>query len=208
MAASDQHLAFSVTKRSSGADWEFWKHKAQSIWTRRWNSIFPCWPTAGGPESVYATLRTWLSGMEGVEDSLEAYTNPDNKHYQIEASLGWQPLTAAMPESVRSYETYDLLQTFKRLRKPGEAQLYTSANTESWPNFWSTSPANRCRRSSASCCGARSARTTMHIFGEPKEFPHRPCRDGDDAARSRTVWFAVHRLGTIGKRASSAARVS
>ena len=91
----------------------------------------------------------------------------------------------------------------ERLRKPGEAQLYTSANTESWPNFWSTSPANRCRRSSASCCGARSARTKMHIFGEPKEFPHRPCRDGDDAARSRTVWFAVHRLGTIGKRAST-----
>jgi hypothetical protein len=48
----------------------------------------------------------------------------------MEASLGWQPLTAAMPESVRSHETYDFLQTFKRLRKPVEAQLYTSANTE------------------------------------------------------------------------------
>ncbi len=36
--------------------------------------------------------------------------------------------------------TYDRLQTFKRLRKPGEAQLYTSANTESWPNFWSRLP--------------------------------------------------------------------
>ena len=70
------------------------------------------------------------SGMEGVEDSLAAYSDPNHKHYQFEASLGWQPLTSAMPESVRSYETYDFLKTFKRVSKAGEAQRYTSANTE------------------------------------------------------------------------------
>ncbi len=75
-------------------------------------------------------LADMASGMEGAEDSLEAYTNPSNKHYQMEASLGWQPLTPAMPESVRLYGTYDFLGGFKRLRKAGEAQVYTSANTE------------------------------------------------------------------------------
>jgi CubicO group peptidase (beta-lactamase class C family) len=66
------------------------------------------------------------SGMEGANES---YTDPANKHYQYEASLGWQPKTAEMPESVREEDTYRYLASLKRLHNPGEIWAYTSVNT-------------------------------------------------------------------------------
>jgi CubicO group peptidase (beta-lactamase class C family) len=64
--------------------------------------------------------------MEGANES---YTDPKNKHYQYEASLGWQPITPEMPESVREEKTYRYLASLKKLRKPGESWAYTSVNT-------------------------------------------------------------------------------
>ena len=130
MAASDPHLAFSVTKAFVGSALGILEAQGTVNLDKTVEQYLPALANSGWAGIRIRDLADMASGMEGVEDSLEAYTNPNNKHYQMEASLGWQPLTAAMPESVRSYETYDFLQTFKRLRKPGEAQLYTSANTE------------------------------------------------------------------------------
>ncbi len=66
------------------------------------------------------------SGMEGANES---YTDPTNKHYQYEASLGLLPTTAGMPESVVQGETYRYLASLKRIRPPGESWAYTSVNT-------------------------------------------------------------------------------
>jgi len=64
--------------------------------------------------------------MEGANES---ETDPTNKHYQYEASVGWQSTTPEMPEPVKESETYRYLASLKRLRNPGETWAYTSINT-------------------------------------------------------------------------------
>jgi hypothetical protein len=53
------------------------------------------------------TIRDVLEMASGMEGSNESYTDPKNKHYQYEASLGWQPITPEMPESVRQEDTHE-----------------------------------------------------------------------------------------------------
>jgi CubicO group peptidase (beta-lactamase class C family) len=130
MSPSDQHLLFSTTKAFVGTVLGILETQGKINLEKPIEQYLPSLANSGWAGTSVRDIADMASGMEGVEDSMEAYTNPANKHYQMEASLGWQPLTPAMPESVRSYETYEFLASFKRLRKAGEAQLYTSANTE------------------------------------------------------------------------------
>jgi CubicO group peptidase (beta-lactamase class C family) len=70
------------------------------------------------------------SGMEGVEDSNDAYRNPKHKEFQVEATLGWLPRTAPeLPEAARHGDLFGMLRTIKRERKAGEKWAYTSSNT-------------------------------------------------------------------------------
>jgi CubicO group peptidase (beta-lactamase class C family) len=70
------------------------------------------------------------SGMEGAEDSDDAYRNPKHKEFQLEAALGWQPRTAPeLPEAARRGDLFGMLRTIKRERSPGEKWAYTSSNT-------------------------------------------------------------------------------
>jgi CubicO group peptidase (beta-lactamase class C family) len=130
MSASDQHLAFSVTKAFVGTALGVLETQGAVDLDKPIEQYLPGLASSGWAGTRVRDIADMASGMEGVEDSLEAYTDPNNKHYQMEASLGWQPLTPTMPESVRNYDPYAYLATLKRLRKAGEAQLYTSANTE------------------------------------------------------------------------------
>jgi CubicO group peptidase (beta-lactamase class C family) len=130
MPASQQHLLFSVTKAFVGTVLGILEAQGKIDMDKPIEQYLPELSSSAWAGTRVRDIADMASGMEGVEDSLAAYSDPNHKHYQLEASLGWEPLTPAMPESVRSYETYDFLKTFKRLRKAGEAQLYTSANTE------------------------------------------------------------------------------
>jgi len=70
------------------------------------------------------------SGMEGVEEGNEAYRNPAHKQFQLEATLGWQPRTAAqLPDAARRGDLFGMLRTVKRERPAGEKWAYTSSNT-------------------------------------------------------------------------------
>jgi CubicO group peptidase (beta-lactamase class C family) len=130
MKASDQHLAFSVTKAFVGTALGILEAQGAIDIDKPVEQYVPALANSAWAGTRIRDIADMASGMEGVEDSLEAYSDPRNRHYQLEASLGWQPVTDAMPQSVRSYETYDFLKSYKRLRKAGEAQLYTSSNTE------------------------------------------------------------------------------
>ncbi len=130
MMPSQQHLAFSVTKAFVGTAIGVLETQGKIDIDKPIETYVPDLASSAWAGTRVRDIADMASGMEGVEDSLAAYNDPNHKHYQFEASLGWQPLTTTMPESVRSYETYDFLRTFKRVRKAGEAQLYTSANTE------------------------------------------------------------------------------
>jgi CubicO group peptidase (beta-lactamase class C family) len=70
------------------------------------------------------------SGMEGAETSNDAYRNPAHKEFQLEATLGWQPRTAAqLPEAARRGDLFGMLRTIKRERPAGEKWAYASSNT-------------------------------------------------------------------------------
>jgi CubicO group peptidase (beta-lactamase class C family) len=70
------------------------------------------------------------SGMEGSEESNDAYRNPKHKQFQLEATLGWQSRAAAeLPAAARAGDLLGFLRTIKRERPAGEKWAYTSSNT-------------------------------------------------------------------------------
>jgi CubicO group peptidase (beta-lactamase class C family) len=71
-------------------------------------------------------MASGIDALEGIEDS---YTNPERKHYQFEASLGWLPKTEGLPPSVLEEDTYGFLATLEKKSGPGEVWEYVSANT-------------------------------------------------------------------------------
>ena len=82
---------------------------------------------AGTPLRDLVDMR---SGMEGAETSIDAYRNPRHKQFQLEATLGWQPRTAAeLPEAARRGDLLAFFRTIKRERPAGEKWAYTSSNT-------------------------------------------------------------------------------
>ncbi|HZR04536.1 MAG TPA: serine hydrolase domain-containing protein [Candidatus Udaeobacter sp.] len=81
-------------------------------------------------ETKLRYLVDMRSGMEGVEDSNDAYRNPKHKAFQLEATLGGQPRTAPeLPEAARRGDLIEMLRTIKRERPAGEKWAYTSSNT-------------------------------------------------------------------------------
>jgi CubicO group peptidase (beta-lactamase class C family) len=71
-------------------------------------------------------MASGIDALEGIEDS---YTNPERKHYQYEASLGWLPKAGNLPPSVLDEDTYGFLATLEKKSGPGEVWEYVSANT-------------------------------------------------------------------------------
>ncbi len=130
MSPSDSHLAFSVTKAFVGTALGMMEADGKVDLDRPIEHYLPEFAGSAWAGTRVRDIADMASGMEGVEDSADAYTNPVHKQFQLEASLGWQPLTESLPAAARSGETYELLTTYKRIRKPGEQQAYTSSNTE------------------------------------------------------------------------------
>jgi CubicO group peptidase (beta-lactamase class C family) len=68
------------------------------------------------------------SGIDALEDD-ESYTNPARKHYQYEASLGWLPKVAGLPETVMDEDTYGFIASLEKKSDPGKVREYASVNT-------------------------------------------------------------------------------
>lgn len=129
MRVTDRHLAFSVTKAFVGTALGILESEGRIDLEKPVEKYLPEFTGTAWAGTRVRDIADMASGMEGVEDSPAAYTDPAHKQFQLEASLGWQPLSASLPSAARSGETYALLKTFKRIRNPGEEQAYTSANT-------------------------------------------------------------------------------
>jgi CubicO group peptidase (beta-lactamase class C family) len=69
------------------------------------------------------------SGIDALEEIEDSYTNPERKHYQYEASLGWLPKSEGLPASVLEEDTYGFLATLSKKSGPGEVWEYASVNT-------------------------------------------------------------------------------
>jgi CubicO group peptidase (beta-lactamase class C family) len=130
MSAADSHLAFSVTKAFVGTVLGMLEAEGQVDLDKPIEHYLPEFAGSAWAGTSVRDIADMASGIEGAEDTPDAYTNPAHKQFQMEASLGWQPLPASLPADARAGDTYKFLTTFKRVRKAGEARVYTSANTE------------------------------------------------------------------------------
>jgi CubicO group peptidase (beta-lactamase class C family) len=102
MSASDQHLVFSVTKAFVGTALGILEMEGKIDSNKPIEQYLPRLNGSAWAGTRVRDIADMASGMEGVEDSFAAYSDPNHKHYQFEASLGWQPLSPDMPETVRS----------------------------------------------------------------------------------------------------------
>ena len=126
MRSEDKHLLMSVTKAFVGTAVGILEDRGKIDIRRPINDYIQALKGTAWEGIAVRDILEMASGMEGANES---YTDPTNKHYQYEASLGWQATTPEMPETVRESETYRYLASLKRLRNPGETWAYTSINT-------------------------------------------------------------------------------
>jgi CubicO group peptidase (beta-lactamase class C family) len=129
MKADEHHLIFSVTKSFVGTALGILESKGRVDLDKPIEQYLPEFKDTAWAGTGVRDIADMSSGMESVEDTPDAYSNPAHKQFQLEASLGWQPLSNSLPPTVLSGETYSLLKTYKRIRKAGQVQAYTSANT-------------------------------------------------------------------------------
>src|SRR5262245_51332537 len=129
MRPGDRHLAFSVTKAFVGMAVAILEDRGH---VRVDRSIAEYVPDLRGTAWEAASVRDVLemaSGVETGEAAPDPYSDPQNKHYLLEASLGMLPKTAAMSEDVQREETYRYLRTLRRVHAPGALWEYSSAGT-------------------------------------------------------------------------------
>jgi CubicO group peptidase (beta-lactamase class C family) len=126
MRSEDKHLLMSVTKAFVGTAVGMLEDQGRIDIRRPINDYIHA---LKGTAWEGIAVRDILEMASGIEGANESYTDPRDKHYQYEASVGWQPTTPEMPETVKESETYRYLASLKRLRNPGETWAYTSINT-------------------------------------------------------------------------------
>lgn len=130
MQAADRHLSFSVTKAFIGTALGILESEGRIDVGKPVEKYLPDFAGTQWAGTRVRDIADMASGMEGVEDTPDAYSNPQHKQFQMEASLGWQPISEGLPPAARDGDTYELLKGFRRIRPAGQVQAYTSANTE------------------------------------------------------------------------------
>jgi CubicO group peptidase (beta-lactamase class C family) len=124
------HLLFSVSKAFVSTALAILEDQGRIDLQKPVESYLPRLKASAWAGTRLRDIADMASGMEGIETGNDAYRNPAHKQFQLEATLGWQPRTAAnLPAAVRQGDLPGFLGTIKRLRKPGETWAYTSSNT-------------------------------------------------------------------------------
>ena len=124
------HIMMSVTKAVVLAALAILEDQGKIDLTKPVESFLPELKGSDWAGTRVRDLVDMRSGMEGAETGNDAYRNPKHKQFQLEATLGWQPRTAAeLPEAARLGDLFGMLRTIKRERPAGEKWAYTSSNT-------------------------------------------------------------------------------
>jgi hypothetical protein len=126
----DLHIIMSVTKAVVLAALAILEDQGKVDLEKPIESFLPELKGSDWAGTRLRDLVDMRSGMEGAETSNDAYRNPKHKEFQLEATLGWQPRTAAeLPDAARRGDLFGMLRTIKRERPAGEKWAYTSSNT-------------------------------------------------------------------------------
>ena len=129
MGADDRHLIFSVTKAFVGTVVAMLEDRGRLDLNQPVETYLPEMKGTNWAGVRVRDVADMASGIDGAEDYPDAYTNPIHAIFQMEASLGLQPLSSGMAPSVVSGDAYGFLRTMGRVRPPGVQREYVSANT-------------------------------------------------------------------------------
>jgi CubicO group peptidase (beta-lactamase class C family) len=129
MRGSDQHISFSVSKVLVSTVVAILEDRGLVDVSKPVEVYVPAlrgtaWE--GIPVLDVLDMASGIDALEGIEDS---YTNPERKHYQYEASLGWLPIVESLPSSVREGDTYGFIASLDKKSGPGRIWEYVSVNT-------------------------------------------------------------------------------
>ena len=130
ISPNDSHIIMSVTKAFVLTALAILEDQGKVDLTKPVEQYLPELKGSDWAGTRLRDLVDMRSGMEGVEDTEDAYRNPKHKEFQLEATLGWLPRTAPeIPEPARNGDLFGMLRTIKRERPAGEKWAYTSSNT-------------------------------------------------------------------------------
>jgi CubicO group peptidase (beta-lactamase class C family) len=129
MQAGDLHLAFSITKAFIGTVIGILEDRKQLDMSKPVEYYLSDFHDTAWAGISIRNVADMASGMEVTDLTPEAFTDPKNKFFQMEAALGWEPRTEGMPDTVMKGDTYNYLRSLKQLHPAGTVQEYTSANT-------------------------------------------------------------------------------
>jgi len=129
MKASDRHLLFSLSKVYVSTLVAILEEKGQVSTEETIDSYIPELTSSGWAGIRVRNILDMASGIDSLEWIEGAYTDPNRKHYQYEASLGWLPKVDSHPESVHEGSTYDFLASLGRIIEPGKRFEYVSVNS-------------------------------------------------------------------------------
>lgn len=130
ISPNDLHIMMSITKALVLSTLAILEDQGKIDLAKPVESYLPELKGSDWEGTSLRDLVDMRSGMEGVEDTPDAYRNPRHKQFQLEATLGWQPRTAPeLPEATRRGDLLAFLRTIKRERPAGQKWAYTSSNT-------------------------------------------------------------------------------
>jgi CubicO group peptidase (beta-lactamase class C family) len=95
MASNDLHLLFSVSKAFVSTALAILEDQGRIDLQKPVESYLPRLKASAWAGTRLRDIADMASGMEGSETGNDAYRNPAHKQFQLEATLGWQPRTAA-----------------------------------------------------------------------------------------------------------------
>ena len=129
MRAGEGHLLFSLSKIYVSTLVAILEDKGRVSVEEPIDSYIPELASSGWSGVSVRDILDMASGIDSLEWIDGAYTDPNRKHYQYEASLGWLPKVGSHPESVHQGSTYAFLASLARLTGPGERFEYVSVNS-------------------------------------------------------------------------------
>ena len=129
MRSDDRHILFSLSKVYVSTLVAILEDRGLLLVDEPVERYIPELASGGWRGVKVRDILDMASGIDAREWVDGAYTNPERKHYQYEASLGWLSKTESMPESVHRGSTYDFLANLGQLSNPGTTFDYISVNS-------------------------------------------------------------------------------
>lgn len=129
MRPDDRHLLFSVSKVFVGTLVGILEARGQVEIDKPIEQYLPELAHTHWAGVTVRNLLDMSAGMEGTDEDADAYTNPASRIFQMEATVGWQPLTASLPGTVLAGDTYGFIASLGKVRGPGVKREYSSIDT-------------------------------------------------------------------------------